>query len=655
MDSEIKMTMEQARKQMEIFRQLFHEVRLLNASDLGVEAGDSGEPNIWKTSCECRSCLGQKSFEEACIARKVLKEKGQKTKYENAGTELKKIIAKYVEVDDTPYVMEYVRRVDTDAVLGEVTTESAKTNMTEFYKMLYTDALSQAYNRRYFEDRIRKKVVTAGIAMIDLDDFKTSNDTYGHEVGDILLRAVVTTIRSIIRSSDALIRYGGDEFFLVIPNISQEMFEQKLNEILYHIRMIQIPESKNLYLSVSIGAVMAKNQAVEEVVPKADKLMYEAKETKNTIVTEWERSGDKDEMIQYSRKHSRQCILIVDDSEINRAILYEMLHQDYDILEAESGERCIRMLEEYEREISLLLLDIVMPGINGFDVLEQMNRKKWIEFIPVIMISSENSDYYMRKAYNMGVCDYISRPFDIKVVQRRVNNIIKLYAKQRRLTTILTEQVKSKEESRKIMVAILSQIVEFRNGESGLHVSRVNALVKMLLERLRQVTDQYNISWVKQDLIVMASSLHDIGKIGIDDKILNKNGKLTKEEFEVMKTHTLIGASILENLEEYQKEPLVQTAYEICRWHHERYDGNGYPDSLKGDDIPISAQVVSIADVYDALVSKRVYKESYTHETAMQMIMNGECGVFNPVLLQCLKDIATNIPDKIYRGGVKLC
>ena len=312
-----------------------------------------------------------------------------------------------------------------------------------------------------------------------------------------------------------------------------------------------------------------------------------------------------------------------------------------------------RMLEEYEREISLLLLDIVMPGINGFDVLEQMNRKKWIEFIPVIMISSENSDYYMRKAYNMGVCDYISRPFDIKVVQRRVNNIIKLYAKQRRLTTILTEQVKSKEESRKIMVAILSQIVEFRNGESGLHVSRVNALVKMLLERLRQVTDQYNISWVKQDLIVMASSLHDIGKIGIDDKILNKNGKLTKEEFEVMKTHTLIGASILENLEEYQKEPLVQTAYEICRWHHERYDGNGYPDSLKGDDIPISAQVVSIADVYDALVSKRVYKESYTHETAMQMIMNGECGVFNPVLLQCLKDIATNIPDKIYRGGGK--
>lgn len=655
MNSEIKMTMEQAQKQMETFRQLFSEVRLLSASDLGMEIGESGQPSTVKTSCQCRLCLGQKSFEEECIARKVLQEKGQKTKFENTGTELNEIIAKYVEVDDIPYIMEYVRRVDTDAVLGDVTQESEKTNMTEFYKILYTDALSQAYNRRYFEDRIRKKVVTAGVAMIDLDDFKISNDTYGHEIGDKLLRAVVATIRSVIRSSDALIRYGGDEFLLVIPNISQKMFEQKLNEILYHIRMVQIPESKNLYLSVSVGAVMAKNQAVEEVMPKADKLMYEAKETKNTIVTEWGRLGDKDELMQYSGKHTRQCILIVDDSEMNRAILYEMLHKDYDILEAESGEKCIRMLEEYGRDISLLLLDIVMPGMNGFGVLEQMNRRKWIESIPVIMISSEHSDFYIRNAYDMGVSDYISRPFDIKVVQRRVNNTIKLYAKQRRLTTILTEQVKSKEESRKIMVAILSQIVEFRNGESGLHVTHVNALVKMLLERLRQVTDQYNISWVRQDLIVMASSLHDIGKIGIDDKILNKKGKLTKEEFEVMKTHTLIGASILENLEEYQEEPLVQTAYEICRWHHERYDGNGYPDGLKGEAIPISAQVVSLADVYDALVSKRVYKAGYTYETAMRMIMNGECGVFNPVLLQCLEDIASNIPAEIYRGGVKLC
>jgi len=652
MKSEIKMTMEQAQQEMELFRRLFSEVRLLDAEELGLKPETDGW-NGFK-SCICKSCLGQDSCEEECIARKVLQEKKQKTKFEYIDENLHEIIAKYVEVDDTPYVMELVRHVDTDVMIGKVQHQTEKANMAEFYDLLYTDALSQAYNRRYFEDRIRKKEVTAGIAMIDLDDFKISNDTYGHEIGDKLLCTVAATIKNVIRTTDTLIRYGGDEFLLVIQNISQKMFEQKLNEILYHIRLIQILESKNLYLSVSIGAVMAKNQRVEDAMQKADKLMYEAKQTKNTVVAEWGRIGEKEASEQYGGKNQRQCILIVDDSEMNRAILYEMLHNNFDILEAESGEICISMLEKYNRDISLLLLDIVMPGMNGFDVLEQMNRRKWIKSIPVIMISSEHSDFYIQNAYDMGVSDYISRPFDIKVVCRRVNNTIKLYAKQRRLTTILTEQVKSKEESRKIMVAILSQIVEFRNGESGLHVTHVNVLVKMLIERLRQVTDQYDISWVKQDLIVMASSLHDIGKIGIDDKILNKKGKLTQEEFEIMKTHTLIGASILENLEEYQQEPLVQTAYDICRWHHERYDGNGYPDGLKGEEIPISAQVVSIADVYDALVSKRVYKERYTYDKTLEMILGGECGVFNPILLQCLKDIHAEIPDKIYRGGVKI-
>lgn len=309
------------------------------------------------------------------------------------------------------------------------------------------------------------------------------------------------------------------------------------------------------------------------------------------------------------------------------------------------------MMMQYGRDISLMLLDIVMPGMDGFAVLEQMNRKKWIEDTPVIMISSENSAAYIRKAYDMGVSDFINRPFDVNVVIRRVDNTIKLYAKQRRLTTILTEQIRAKENSRKIMVAILSQIVEFRNGESGLHVQHINVLVKMLLEQLRQKTDKYHISWLDQDIIVMASSLHDIGKIGIDDKILNKKGKLTAEEFEIMKTHTLIGASILEDLELYQEEPLVKMAYSICRWHHERYDGKGYPDGLKGEEIPIAAQVVALADVYDALVSKRVYKECYSHEKTMEMILNGECGAFNPILLNCLKDIQSDIPNEVYRGG----
>ena len=281
--------------------------------------------------------------------------------------------------------------------------------------------------------------------------------------------------------------------------------------------------------------------------------------------------------------------------------------------------------------------------MNGFQVLHDMNKNHWIEDVPVIMISSEDSEKSIRRAYEMGVSDYISRPFDGKVVYQRVFNTIKLYAKQRRLITLVTDQVYEKEKNNRIMVSILSQIVEFRNGESGLHVKHINKLSGMLLERLVQKTDKYHLTWTDQYLITVASALHDIGKIGIDEKILNKPGKLTPEEFELMKMHTMIGASMLKRLEIYKEERLVQIACEICRWHHERYDGSGYPDGLKGEEIPIAAQVVSIVDVYDALTSPRVYKKAYSHEKAMQMILTGECGVFQPLLLDCFYDIQEEV------------
>ena len=642
MDSEIKMTMEQARKQMETFRQLFHEVRLLNASDLGVETGDSGEPNIWKTSCECRLCRGQKSFEEACIARKVLKEKGQKTKYENTGTELNEIIVKYVEVDDAPYVMEYVRRVDTDAVFGEVTSESAKTNMTEFYKMLYTDALSQAYNRRYFEDRIRKKVVTAGIAMIDLDDFKLHNDTYGHSAGDAALITTANIIKKYIRKTDILIRYGGDEFLLILPSIKKHIFEDKLKLIREKIHDAVVPKYEKMQLSVSIGGAIFREGNIEDAIASADRQMYIAKNYKNMVVTEWDENGKKKEENSASEKLKQQ-ILIVDDSEINREILKEILKEDYRILEAANGEECLEQLERYGTGISLVLLDIVMPEMDGFEVLAAMNQNHWIEDIPVIMISSEDSDSYIRRAYEMGVSDYISCPFDAKIVYQRVLNMIKLYAKQRRLIRLVTRQIYEKERNNRMLIGILSQIVEFRNGESGLHVIHINLITQLLLEQLVKKTGKYQLSWEDRLLIATASALHDIGKIGIDEKILNKPGKLTKEEFEIMKTHTLIGAQMLDNLDMYRNEKLLKLAHEICRWHHERYDGKGYPDGLVGEEIPISAQVVSLADVYDALVSERVYKKAFSHEKALEMIQNGECGTFNPLLLQCM----TEAQDKL--------
>lgn len=340
---------------------------------------------------------------------------------------------------------------------------------------------------------------------------------------------------------------------------------------------------------------------------------------------------------------NRQTILIVDDSEMNRSILVDMLEGEYEMLEAGDGLQAVGLLQNHSAEIALMLLDIVMPNMDGFGVLEVMNRRHWIESVPVVMISAESNTSRIDQAYEMGITDFISRPFDAQIVHRRVKNTLLLYAKQKDLEALVAEQIYEKQQSSALMVDILSHIVEFRNGESGLHVLHVRTLTELLLRRLVQKTDQYHIS--KDDIAAMsmASALHDIGKISIDEKILNKPGKLTAEEFAVMKTHSLIGAQMLESLNMYHAEKVVKMAYDICRWHHERYDGRGYPDGLKGDEIPISAQTVALADVYDALTSKRVYKPPFTHEKAVEMIVNGECGTFNPLLLSCLEDISGDI------------
>lgn len=343
----------------------------------------------------------------------------------------------------------------------------------------------------------------------------------------------------------------------------------------------------------------------------------------------------------------RTKILIVDDSEINRAILADMLCEKYEILEAENGVQAVELLQKCGTEISLLLLDIVMPRMDGFEVLAEMNRQHWIEEIPVIMISSENSHSVVERAYELGVTDFIGRPFDEVIVCRRVINTIMLYAKQKRLIGLVADQVYESEKSNALMISILSNIVEFRNGESGLHVLHIGMMTELLLRRLQEKTDRYDLDIGKILLISKAAAFHDIGKISIAEEILNKPGRLTPEEFEIMKTHSMIGAGMLEKLPNHQEEPLVALAYEICRWHHERYDGSGYPDGLKGEEIPISAQVVALADAYDALISERVYKKAFPHEKAVQMILDGECGAFHPLLLECLSDMADVIREEI--------
>lgn len=645
-----QMTMQEAENKMEVLREIFDVVRLLKGSDLqaaGMESKLAGRENL----CQCYAFWNKDKRCENCISLKALEEKKQTSKIEFLDSDMYQVFARYLEIDSEPYVMEMLKKLDENTLTDEEGYEKLTEKLTVYSEKLYRDVLTGAYNRRYFEEKVKNMSLNAGVAVIDLDDFKLFNDTYGHDGGDLVLTTVVNVIRHYIRRTDILVRYGGDEFLLILPGIEKEVFSQKLRMIQEKIHATHIPGFNRRKLSVSIGGVMFTHGRLEEAITKADRLMYMAKGHKNIVVTRWEQKQNTDKM----EKRNLPQLLVVDDSEMNREILKEILGKEYQILEACDGEEALKMLEQYGTEISLVLLDIIMPKMDGFEVLAYMNRDKWIEDIPVIMISSEGSESYIRRAYELGASDYISRPFDAKVVYQRVINMIKLYAKQRRLIHLVTDQIYEKEKNNRMMTGILSQIVEFRNGESRLHVLHINILTQLLLEKLMRKSENYDLSWSQQHMIATASALHDIGKIGIDEKILNKPGKLTKEEFEAMKQHTIIGARMLDRLEMYHDEEMMKYAYEICRWHHERYDGKGYPDGLKGEEIPISAQVVSLADVYDALVSDRVYKKAYSHEKAMEMILNGECGMFNPLLLECLVEIQDKVRKELGIKDVNEC
>ena len=652
MNKDTAMTQQESEVMIKELSKVFDVVRLLDEETL--ETGNikditdaEGFPckcySFWKKGDNCKNCTSRDAF----------RKKNEQLKLEYLDANIYQVISKYVEIDGKPYVMELINQMNADAVMDEDGRNELIKQLSGYNRELYTDALTGIYNRRYYEERIRNSNMSAGVAMIDLDDFKIYNDTFGHDAGDLVLTTVVGIIKDNVRRTDMLIRMGGDEFLLVMPDIGEQAFADKLNQIQEKVHSSKVPGYSQLRISVSIGGVLSGlGNTVEQAIRKADQFMYQAKTCKNMVVTEHDEQlkEQQESANNNGSKAYKYRILVVDDSEMNREILSEILSEEYDIIEADSGDTCIDMLRKYETGISLVLLDIVMPGMDGFGVLNYMNRHHYLEDIPVIMISSEDSAEIVRRAYEMGVSDYINRPFDAGVVHRRVYNTIKLYAKQRRLITLITNQVYEKEKNNRMMVGILSQIVEFRNGESGSHVLNINIFTGMLLESLVQKTDKYNITWSERLLITTASALHDIGKIGIDDKILNKPGRLTDEEFKIMQNHTIIGASILENMGSYQDEELMKVAYQICRWHHERYDGKGYPDGLKGDEIPISAQVVSLADVYDALVSERVYKKAYSHEKAIEMIINGECGCFNPILLECLLDIQDRIKRKMKTG-----
>ena len=652
MNLNTKMTAQELEQMIAQMERIFTVVRILDKDLLHKMDVRNGE--LRSEDCKCYSFWEKGKNCENCAAQRALAMKGQCMKLEFIGLKMYQVIAKYLEGDGVPCVVEMISCLDDETLLDAEGREALVKKFAHYRRELYADALTRSYSRRYFEDQLKEQRMDAGIAMIDLDDFKTYNDIYGHVAGDKVLVTVSAAIISCIRKTDRLVRYGGDEFLLVMPGISLEAFVEKLHRIQDLICNMSVEGYPQLKLSVSIGGTLTNGETVGKAMCRADEYMYQAKTSKNMIVTEKDGQRTPEEIVAAGRRNtSRYRILIVDDSEMNRMILSEMLKDEFEILEAENGSACLDMLNRYETKISLILLDIVMPGMNGFGVLEYMNRNNLIGDIPVIMISGEDSGEVIKQAYERGVSDYIKRPFDMEVVHRRVLNTIKLYAKQRRLVAMVTNQVFEKEKNSRMLISVLSEIVEFRNGESGMHVLNINILTTMILEQLVKKTDKYPLSWSNRMLISTASSLHDIGKIGIDEKILNKPGRLTPEERKIMEKHTVIGADMLANLQMYEDEPLMKVAYQICRWHHERYDGKGYPDGLKGEEIPISAQVVALADVYDALTSERVYKKAYSHEEAVQMICNGECGTFNPLLLECLCEIQDPIKKELQEAAYR--
>ncbi len=573
--------------------------------------------------------------------------KKQISKFEFKEKDVYYVIAQYLEIDGKPSIIEYVKALGDDPFTDEDGRSRFIEKLFNFEDILYTDALTGIYNRRYYEDKIKMSRDTLGVAVMDIDDFKLYNDQFGHNVGDLVLKTVAREIKNCLGKNERIIRFGGDEFLLLSNTSKAETLALKMKLIKEHLNEIAIPNYPKLHISVSIGGAICQDETIEEAVERADQLMYCAKNEKNQFYTEGDIPLNENRaIIDEYHNATRQKILIVDDSELNRSLLSEILKNDFEILEAENGKDALKLLKEYGTGISLVLLDIIMPVMDGFGVLEKMRDNHWIEDIPVIMISSDTTDSNISRAYEMGVYDYIKRPFNAKVVISRARTTIKSNAKQQRLMSIVSEQIYEKDRDQKMMTVILSHIVQFHNGESRLHTLHINVLTEMLLKKLVTKTKKYDLSWDTMKQIVTASSLHDIGKIGIPSEILNKPGKLTEEEFEIIKKHTILGEEMLKDIYRYKDEPLVRISKEICRWHHERYDGNGYPDGLKGEEIPISAQVVALADVYDALVSERVYKKALPQEEALRMIQNGECGQFNPLLVQCLLEIKDSIKDK---------
>ncbi len=624
MAKEESVTREEITEEIRQLRKVFSSVRLIAAGDIQNDHGRRPCYAHWKRDRPCENCVG----------RCALEDRARKSKLEYLGKNLYEVSARFLLVDGKPYVLELSRKMDRGILLDPEGSERLINSITEEREKIYRDPLTGAYNRRYYDENYHGRSMTAGVAMLGLDDIKLSNDVYGCYAGDSVTETAANVIRRSLEEKDRLIRYDSDELLLLLPDVGQERFNQKLEQIRLQLRTTSVPGYSRIRMSASIGGVWVEDAYLDDAVEHAERLMHYARIQKNTVVTERQPAANAAAL-----PHCRQSVLIVDDSAVNRTILSQMLGSQFDTAEAASGEECLRLLEQNPTGISIVLLDIHMAGIDGFAVLEAMSQRHMLEETPVIMISSEDTADSVRRAFDLGASDYISRPFDAKVVYQRISNTIRLYVKQRRLSAMVADQVYETERRSQMMVSILSQVVGRHSGESRERMRQMRILTELLLSHLVQKTDDYPLTQETRRTIGMASVLHDIGRVELE----NTEGP------EQMRQHTVLGAKMLEELEAYRDEEFVHVACQICRWHHERYDGSGYPDGLAGEQIPVAAQVVGLADAYETLRCGSDGQLPLPHEEALQLLRSGEAGAFNPLLLECLQEAGPELKETLRR------
>lgn len=537
-------TKEEAAAFVKSLRQVSEFVRILSKDEI---EGKHPLTADFKQSY-CYRALKKDSACENCISKIVLENKSDSTKIEFINGQCYQFFARYIIVEGVECSIETAVKINEKVLVDSIGYKELVEKYSATYASMYTAPLTGVYNRAYYE-KVEKNVNTpAGIAVIDIDDFKLCNDIYGHKAGDVALQTVTQIIRNNIRSNDKIIRIGGDEILLILDGIQEESFERKLERIRSQVRMARVKGYNKLQLSISIGAVVSMTETREVSVAKADRLMYIAKSSKNRVVSEWNENKQITSSLN-ERDDNKPLVLVVDDSDMNRFLLSQILLDDYNVIEACDGVEATQIIQDNFKELSIVLLDIVMPRMDGFGVLEFMNANDLIQDLPVIMISSMDEDNAIRRCYELGISDYVRRPFSADVVGKRVYNIVRLYQRQRNLQREIREQIEEREKNSRVVTSIISHVVENRNGESGPHVIHVEQITEIILNRLTELTDMYKLSKEDKKQISLASALHDIGKIGIDEKILNKPGKLTEEEYEIMKTHTTIGAIMIRQVQ----------------------------------------------------------------------------------------------------------